>query len=858
VQPAVELLNLTASMNTLSGPDTDVYVQVGITHPTYNNSQLWQVQSVRPGGRGLEVTLTNSNATVARLRSDEPASTGGQTGQVVRKAIPAGTYYTQPIATGTTYGFAFEPMGTGTTTVTVSAPGTLTMTTTGVRQVQVTSPVINAGSTVMVGAGLIASTSASLSAAQHGGVDVTITAGTAQQPGPVRLSRTATEVGTQSITVHVNNGQTSIPYYVQGLENTTGSSPVTLSAERFTSDSHTVDVMPAAVELLNMSPSMNTLSGPDTDVYVQVGISHPTYNNSQLWQVQSVRPGGRGFEVTLTNSNAGVARLRSDEPATTGGETGQAVRKTIPAGTYYTQAVATGTTYGFAFEPIGTGTTTVTVTAPGALTMTNTGVRQVQITSPVINAGDTVVVGAGLMNSTSASLSAAQHGGVDVTITAGVGTQAGPVRLSRTPSEVGTQSITVHLDNGQSSFSYYVHGLENTTGSSTIALTAERFTTDTHTVEVVQPAVELHNLSASFSNLSADDTDVYVQVGITHPTYNNAQLWQVQNVRPGGRGFEVTLTNSNVNVARLRSDEPAPGGQTGQVVRKTINAGTYYTHPITAGTTYGLAFEPLSNGSTTVTVTAPGALTMTTTGVRGVTVSTPAISVAETTTIGAGLMEGMNATLGASQHGGVDVTITSSAPSVVLVSPSTTTTGTASTVVHLANTLTSVPFVVHGLENVSATAVITLSAPGFTSTTMSVTVTPSSVEIHNLPPSITAAAADDTDVYVQVGITHPSYNNAQLWQVQSVRAGSPGFIVTLSVDNPAGAQLHSDEPQVTGHTVTKPIRPGNYFTQRLIQAGTTYGLAFDPLAQGTVVVTATGPPGTQPLDTSRRTVVINP
>ena len=44
---------------------------------------------------------------------------------------------------------------------------------------------------------------------------------------------------------------------------------------------------------------------------------------------------------------------------------------------------------------------------------------------------------------------------------------------------------------------------------------------------------------------------------------------------------------------------------------------------------YGFAFEPLSNGSTTVTVTAPGALTMTSTGVRPVTVTTPAISVTD-------------------------------------------------------------------------------------------------------------------------------------------------------------------------------------------------------------------------------------
>ena len=78
-----------------------------------------------------------------------------------------------------------------------------------------------------------------------------------------------------------------------------------------------------------------------------------------------------------------------------------------------------------------------------------------------------------------------------------------------------------------------MHGLENTTGSSTITLTAERFTSDSHTVDVVQPGVEIQSLTASMNTLSGPDTDLYVQVGITHPSYNNAQLWQAQNVRPG-------------------------------------------------------------------------------------------------------------------------------------------------------------------------------------------------------------------------------------------------------------------------------------------------------------------------------------
>ncbi len=358
----------------------------------------------------LTVTLTSANTGCVAV----PSSV----------TIPAGLVST-----------SFSPAygGTATLPCTTTVTASATDVTPDTVSVTVNRPAeIVGGATLTVGAGLMDSASASVNASQHGGVDVTITAGTDAQPGPVRLSRTATEVGTRSITVHLNNGQTSIPYYVHALENTTGSSTVTLTGEGLTGDSHTVDVVQPVVEILNLVASMNTLSGADSDVYAQTGITHPSYNNAQLWQVQSVRAGSPGFEVTLTNSNSAVARLRSDEPAATGGQTGQVVRKTIPAGVYYTQAIATGTTYGLAFEPLGTGTTTVTVTAPGAVTMTSTGVRQVQVTSPVINAGGALTVGAGLMDNASASLSATQHGGVDVTITAATDGQPGPC-ASRAP-----------------------------------------------------------------------------------------------------------------------------------------------------------------------------------------------------------------------------------------------------------------------------------------------------------------------------------------------------------------------------------------------------------------------------------------
>ena len=232
---------------------------------------------------------------------------------------------------------------------------------------------------------------------------------------------------------------------------------------------------------------------------------------------------------------------------------------------------------------------------------------------------------------------------------------------------------------------------------------------------------------------------------------------------------------------------------------------------------------------------------MTTNGVRMVSVAAaPGISLSNAFTVGAGLQVPTIATLGATEHGGVTVTITSSAPELVLVSPNADTPGSTSIPVTLANGLTSVPFVIQGVENVDATAIVTVSAPGFISDTATVKVTPSAIDIQSLPASVDAALGEVVNLYVQVGI--PNATNTGLTAGQNVRAGSPGFLVTLTNSNSAVAELKSDEPLAIGQTVTKAIQSGDYYTHAVV-SGTSFGLAFRPLAPGTTTVTATGPAG---------------
>ncbi len=849
VTSGVEIQNLNPAPTTLSADDTNWYVQVGVPCP--GNAGLCQVQNVRAGGPPFVVTLTVANDVpgppVAQLKSDQPAATGLS----VTKPIQPGIYLPQAVPGGISpFGLALDPLAQGAGKVTVTGPaGVLTMTANGIRPFTVSGPGITMPGPATVGVGLQVLTGATLGASAHGGVRVTVTS---NDPTRVLVSSGLTTPGTTSAFVDVPDGETIVNYFVQGVETTTDAITVTVSAPGFGSASHAVQVLTSGVELQNLNPAPTTLSADDTNWYVQVGVPCP--GNAGLCQVQNVRAGGPPFVVTLTVANdvpgPPVAQLKSDQPAATG----LSVTKPIQPGIYLPQAVPGGISpFGLALDPLAQGAGKVTVTGPaGVLTMTANGIRPFTVSGPGIAMPGPATVGARLQVLTGATLGASAHGGVRVTVTSNDPTR---VLVSSGLTTPGTTSAFVDVPDGETIVNYFVQGVETVTGGTTVTVSAPGFGSASHAVQVVTSGLEIQNLSSQITNLSADDTNWYVQVGI--PCLGNEFLCEIQNVRAGGPLYLVTLTN-DVNgalVAQLKSDQPAAIGQS---VTKPIQPGIYLTQAVPGGISpFGLALDPLANGTTSVTVSGPtGVLTMTTSGHRTVAVNTPRIDAPSAMTVGAGLQVFQQASLNGAQHGGVTVTITSSAPSAVFVSTDGIAAGSASIQVPVPNNSTSVPFFVQGLENVTGTATLTLSAPGFTSATMTVTVVPSAIEIQSLPPTLQASDPDAMSWYVWVGLPCPG--NGLLCQVQVVRSGSPGFVVTLSHTSAAVANLKSDEPTATGQTVTKPIQPGSYFTLGVTGGISPFGLAFDPLVSGMTTVTASGPAGVIATTQASRTVVITP
>ena len=347
------------------------------------------------------------------------------------------------------------------------------------------------------------------------------------------------------------------------------------------------------------------------------------------------------------------------------------------------------------------------------------------------------------------------------------------------------------------------------TGQANVTISAPGFSSASHVVQLLTPGIEIANLDATTTTLSADDFDVYVQVGLPCPG-SAPYSAPFSRCGPEDRHSSPRSRSRGVGppIAQLKSDQPVA---TGQSVTKPIEAGTSTTRkPPLPGTSYGLAFDPIAAGSTTATVTGPpGFVTMSSSGVQTVTITGPGHRGHRqpSLVVGASLQTAAAAFLDASEHGGVVVTITSSDPSRVRLSPDATTPGATSINVNVPNGLTGVPYYVQGMENITGTA--TSRSPRRASRPR--TTRRRSCRRHRDPQPrrdhVAICPPTTLDWYVQVGL--PCAGNTQLCQVQSVRAGGPAFIVSLSNSVETVARLRSDEPAAVGQSVTKPIRPAS-------------------------------------------------
>jgi adhesin/invasin len=582
-RPVFDLYPIPSATTTLSD-STPFYAYIGYTLPNYG--YVVEQQPIRPGGQPAVVTVMNGDPAIGDLVGNSAAR-----GDTLTVTIAVGQSNSPTtVAAG---GIAFDPDNAGTTTITAGIPGYDELTYYN-RTVAVSAPGITTY-TWNMGAGLQRQEYGYLGATNHGGRNVVIKATT---PGLALLSPDGASVGTDSIEVFVANGQNYFQYYVQALEGVTDTAValITYEATGFITDTSATIIRRPVFDLYPI-PSATTTLSDSTPFYAYIGYSLPGY--TYVVEQQPIRTGGQPVTVTIAHDNPGVGEF------ITTARIGDTVTVQIPAGAANSPTTVEGG--GVAFDPVTAGVTTVSGSIPGfdELTYYN---RAVTVSAPGITLYE-ATVGAGLQKSVYGNLDASNHGGVSVVVKSSA---PGVARLAPDATTPGTDSLVLFVPDGQSYFYYYAQGVEAQTGTPQVTARATGFTDGSAPLNIVTPTVGVYALPTTVS-VAGDSVAFYAQVGV--PYADNQYLAEVQTVRAGGTPLTVTFAHSEGSVADLITTLAGRA----DTVTVTIPIGSYYS-PTVVGDG-GAAFKGTAAGSTVVTGSVPGFLTLIIDGQRTVTVT---------------------------------------------------------------------------------------------------------------------------------------------------------------------------------------------------------------------------------------------
>ena len=690
--------------------------------------------------------------------------------------------------TGAQVGIQFDPVGTGTTTLSVVAPSGFS---TPASLSSYTATVGAAGialSAISVGKDLQIATSGNLQGpAPTGGLDVTLTSADSSK---LLLSPDATTAGTASIVVNVPEGQQGFVYYGQGI-GSSGSVRIDVSAAGFGSASTTATLVPSGffsdIPGGDFTTSQLALNTP---IRVCVGALDPVSLN--LASYGTLRA-GVSVDVTMTSSNTAVGAI-VNSPYTFNG---------ADQCSFYS-----GGQVGIQFNPVGTGTTTLTVVTPNGFSMPSANVSYTATVSAAAIDLAATTIGKDLQVSASGNLAGpAPAGGLNVTLTS---TDPAKLLLSPDATTPGTSNITLGVPEAQQGFSYYMQALA---GSGTVSITASApgFGSGSTTASLAPSGFFSDVPGGDFTtNQLALNTPMRVCVGRLDPS--TLQLQQYGNIR-AGLSPSVSVASSNTTV--------------GSIVNSpyTFNGGdecSLYT-----GGQAGLQFNPIGTGTTIVTIVTPngfstpafGANFTATVGAAGIDLSA--------TTIGKDLEAATTLTLQApAPAGGVDVTIASADPSKVLLASDATTAGTPSIIVNVPEGQQGFGYYVHGLAN-TGTVQISASAPGFGNGSTTASLAPSGFFSDVPGGDFATDTSHDTAIRVCVAQLDPTtLNVASYGQIR----GGTSAQATMSSSNTGVGVIVNSPVTFTGGTTCDP----NF------GAG---GLAFHPLASGTSVLTVSTPGG---------------
>jgi uncharacterized repeat protein (TIGR01451 family) len=423
-----------------------------------------------------------------------------------------------------------------------------------------------------------------------------------------------------------------------------------------------------------------------------------------------------------------------------------------------------------------TGAFTITGVAPGPVTINGTasgfaaGSVAITVTSSVISLGALPTLGPGQALSLPISLStAAPAGGVTVS-------------FASTNTNVATVTPSVFIPGGAQvpAANPQVTGVN--VGTATINASAIGFAPDARSANV---SVNVTFTPATLSVVRGTSSNITVNVSAPAPT--------------GGLSFN--LISSNTSAATVVSSVTVPAGQ--------LSVPAAVTGVAIGTSTLQASGSNVTSSTATINVVAP-----------------PAINFPGQT-IGKDMQVTTVVSLGAvAPAGGVTVTVQSPDATKVLLSTSSTATGSAQITLPVgAGSASTSQFVIQSLV-ATGTVTLTASAPNYTSQSATITLVPSGFII-NSPGSAFTTSTLAANTTIQV--TPASLNPTTLaWTNNQVLRGGITASVTVTATDQTGG------PGV-GAITTSPL---------VFNGGDSFkSTAFDPSATGTSLIAAVPPAG---------------
>ncbi|UCH83657.1 MAG: T9SS type A sorting domain-containing protein, partial [Candidatus Latescibacterota bacterium] len=310
---------------------------------------------------------------------------------------------------------------------------------------------------------------------------------------------------------------------------------------------------------------------------------------STVQYLQRRRAGVPPLVVTVASTDSSVADL------ITTAQSSDTVTVEIQPGQYYSPGTIEGG--GVGLRGLSSGQTFVSVNVPGFIQVGD-ATQVVNITNHNIGfLGVPAAVGAGLQSGiVTARLGETEHGGVGVHIASG---DTAIALVSSAPDAAGTPSVNISVLNGQTDAFFYVHGVDDTTGTVLITADATGFESGVDTIDIVTPALQIASLPDT-ADVAEPDVDFLVQIGISDAS--GSSLVEFQPIRAGGNAQTVTLISSDGSIGEL-----VTLSATDDTVEVSLPVGGFETAGAVASG--GVAFHPVFNGVTAVSAQIPGFLT---------------------------------------------------------------------------------------------------------------------------------------------------------------------------------------------------------------------------------------------------------